>query len=153
MVFYDELLLRCISTPTLSFYSGGYPHTRIEKTRMILEYDAAKKYLNVCQYSRNCGKCGKCMAAMLTLDFLGRLQDFARLFAGTDSYKGKRWRFLAWILDEKESNLIARELYDYMKSHDLKFPPKSVIFHRLLFLRLWRARYLARWVPKKNPGI
>jgi hypothetical protein len=66
------------STGHLSFLRDGSGINRIEKTRFIARFPLALENLRVCWESKagdNCGRCGKCLRTMATLEAIGKLQD------------------------------------------------------------------------------
>lgn len=87
---YDILTLNIASIPYLRFISSGGNLSRIQKTKRIAEYPPAYKYLNVCVNSvENDSKCFKCVRTMLTLDALGKLDKFNKVF-DTEYYEKHR---------------------------------------------------------------
>ncbi len=72
---YEGVLLPMLSTETTSFYSSNQEMSRIEKVRLISDFEQSYEWLLVCWLHKpNCGKCGKCIRTMLELDF-GSCQD------------------------------------------------------------------------------
>lgn len=102
--FYELLSLDCFSTRSLKIYSEGGAQTRLEKTADIVDYDIARKYLHVCtRKSTNCGICPKCRRTMLTLDALGKLDDFAHVF-DVAYYRAHRREYLLWLYEMHRQN-------------------------------------------------
>lgn len=132
---YDILILQCLSTYTMYFYSGGMPYNRLEKTRLLIDNGVAQKYLNVCEKSKNCGKCSKCRRTMTALDLLERLKDFYNVFDNISEFETKRWRAYCWVLDNKKHDEFACQIYDYMVLNNVSLPIKSKMYHFLLPLR------------------
>lgn len=78
---YDLLLLSAASIGNLHYHSTGAEVTRFEKTRFLVDYEPAQKYLNVCVQSlENCCTCGKCLRTIFSLDALGALEKFSAVF-------------------------------------------------------------------------
>ena len=67
------------STETLRFVHDGGHLTRVEKTAMIAQNQAAMRHLRVCyknvQGAYNCGECEKCVRTMIGLSLAGRLRE------------------------------------------------------------------------------
>ena len=118
---YELLSLDCFSTKSLKIYSEGGAKTRLEKTKTIVDYPLAKKYLNVCltQFT-NCGKCAKCRRTLLALDALDQLDKFHSIF-DIDYYKSNRYEYYCWLYKENiHGNEMIREIYDLL-SPKVKF--------------------------------
>ncbi|MDR2087405.1 MAG: hypothetical protein LBP72_09565 [Dysgonamonadaceae bacterium] len=99
--YYDLLSLDCFSTRSLRIYSEGGAKSRFEKTKMIITYPPARKYLNVCcAEGENCGKCEKCMRTLLTLDALNALDNFAKVF-DIAYYRTHRNDYYTWLCVRK----------------------------------------------------
>ena len=73
------MLLQCLSTESLQFILSDYA-TRIEKTKVIADDPIANKFLDVCFCFNNCGKCSKCRRTLVTLDILGKVDNFKESF-------------------------------------------------------------------------
>lgn len=96
---YDSISLQCFSACGTKFILDGGALTRFEKTRDIVDFDLAQRYLNVCveDNGRNCGHCEKCRRTLLCLDALGALDKFRKVF-DLDAYRRDRWKYLGWAL-------------------------------------------------------
>ncbi len=91
---FDLLSFFCCSIGGIKFYSVGGDKTRVEKTRSLLNFEPAQKYLNVCVNKiENDGECFKCIRTQLTLDALGGLDKFERVF-DVLLYKQNRFFYL-----------------------------------------------------------
>lgn len=66
------------STEDLSLVHDGCEATRADKTSRIARIQSALSHLRVCQNNRggvmNCGRCGKCLRAMIALQLAGALE-------------------------------------------------------------------------------
>lgn len=113
---YELLSLGCFSTRGLKIYSEGGAYTRLEKTAHIAGFDYARRYLHVCtRKSTNCGKCPKCMRTLLTLDALGRLDDFREVF-DVDYYRAHRKDYLLWLYKmHKKKDVMNEPTYRLLK--------------------------------------
>ncbi|MDR0984789.1 MAG: hypothetical protein LBL93_07325 [Ruminococcus sp.] len=81
----DPLLVKILSTAGngggISLYTDGYVADRFKKTKALLDFEPAKKFLSVCFSSaKNCGVCVKCRRTLLQLDMLGELDSFKDVF-------------------------------------------------------------------------
>jgi glutaredoxin len=79
--YYEPLLLECFSTENTQLHSSLSTLYRYERTKIVSEFPASKKYLNVClREVANCGHCHKCIRTMFQLDLLGALDGFKQVF-------------------------------------------------------------------------
>ena len=102
---YDLLLMFCASVGEMKLYSTGSDKSRIEKTCALLDYEPAQKYLNVCVNEvKNDGICFKCIRTIMTIDALGGIDKFSKVF-NVDAYKQNRFFYLKRLfLDAKFRN-------------------------------------------------
>lgn len=81
---FESVLLPLLSTETVRIIPDGQQYTRAEKTARIVEYDLARKSLNVCVSSdvgvSNCSCCLKCLRTLYTLENIGKLENFSSMF-------------------------------------------------------------------------
>lgn len=99
---YDLLALDVFSSRSLKIYSEGGAKTRFEKTKLLVDFVPAQKYLHVCTSDRgpNCNVCGKCRRTLVTLDALGALDKFRAVF-DVDYYKSHRRSYLRWLAAQR----------------------------------------------------
>ena len=82
----EDELLPLLSTESLAMRATGSDLTRIEKMLLVTAHPVAERWLDVCQKPRhagrstNCGRCLKCMRALLFLEISGRLDRFGEVF-------------------------------------------------------------------------
>lgn len=85
----DPILLPLLSTEQLEFSSGGAGLSRFDKTALVCRNALSYDCLDVCVAPEdervsldrpNCSRCWKCNRTMLTLDLLGALENYARVF-------------------------------------------------------------------------
>lgn len=111
---YELLSLPCFSTNNLRIYSEGATRTRIEKTKEIADNPIVQKYLHVCcTNGNNCNWCLKCKRTILTLDALGKLDDFKNVF-NIEYYKKNKLEYLKWLYREHISD---GKMYDPIYEH------------------------------------
>lgn len=112
---YEALLCQCLSTESLSFILSDYA-TRAEKTIAIADDKLVQKYLDVCFCFNSCGKCSKCIRTLVTLDIIGKVDQFREIF-DVDDFKKHKVEAYYKILktkdgDAKEDNAVfAKDLY------------------------------------------
>ena len=113
---YEILMCPFLSTDSVEFILSD-ELTRLKKTAAIADYDISKKYLDVCFNFNNCGKCAKCYRTLITLELLGKLDDYSDCF-DIEEYKNNRKEAYYWLLrtadkDSKVDNAVfANELLE-----------------------------------------
>ena len=104
--FSDPAAVHLLSTETLRSISTGCQYTRVEKTAKVSDWTIAQRYLNVCTNAeasgQNCSTCEKCCRTLLTLELLGGLERFGKVF-NISSYRSVRSAaFLSKCLDSQD---------------------------------------------------
>jgi len=105
----EPILLQLARTPNMDMISSGAATLRLHKVFSIQAMDVAKRYLDVCVDHAhtgpkiNCSKCWKCCRTLLTLEGLGKLEDFEAVF-DLDTYRAERPRLLALAKTSKRPN-------------------------------------------------
>ena len=141
---YEALLCDCLSTESLSFILSDYA-TRAEKTITIANDKLAQKYLDVCFCFNSCGKCSKCIRTLVTLDIIGKVDQFENVF-DVDYFKKHKEEAYFEILktkdgDEKEDNAVfAKDLFKRAKGKGL-IPQDSVHMYEQYLKKQKIARY------------
>ena len=148
---YELLSLDCFSTQSLKIFSEGGAKTRFDKTKTVVTYPPAKKYLNVCIYApKNCGKCVKCVQTLASLDALNQLDEFRAVF-DVDYYKSHRWQYYCRLYGESIRS-------DTFSTKDVcrVLSPRMNLFHRLggLFVFVkWFTIDIVEWCSSKVPSL
>ena len=88
--FCDPILLPLLSTESLELILDGCQYSRVDKFLRIINYEPVSRYLNVCVSMdgtyENCSICSKCCRTLMTIGFLGKHEQFRRVF-DIDKYK------------------------------------------------------------------
>lgn len=144
MAYYDILLLSMLSTESTTFYSAISQLTRVERTELITNYKPSYEFLNVCVSPKesgegyNCSTCFKCLRTQLTLDVLGKLNLYEKVF-DVNKYYQKKDKYIAQVLANKSENIYFRDIYTEMKRREFKISIKSrVFFMYYLLIRVFR---------------
>lgn len=114
---YDLLILQMASINCMKFYSTGGNQIRFEKTRFISRYPLAEKYLNVCVNTpKNDGTCFKCVRTLLTLDALGVIDNYDKVF-DIEQYHRNRKNYIMNMYVEAvfKGNSFYQEILPYYK--------------------------------------
>jgi hypothetical protein len=143
--YYDLLNSKVISSNSLEFHISGLFEDRIEKTKMIANNKITYDHLNVClitpdnkdlKDNKNCSKCIKCARTMVSLDILGHLDQYQKVF-DLSIYKKNRNKYLAELLYKKfrSRDVLAKEIFKEAKERNYTIP---VIVYYYSFLRVFQ---------------
>lgn len=127
MAYYETLLLSMLSTESTTFYSAVSQYTRSERTDLITNYGPSYEYLNVCVSPQNsidgsnCSVCSKCMRTQLTLDVLGKLDYYDKVF-DLEKYCQRKVKYIGQILAFRSQNLYFEDIYKLMLKKITKYP-------------------------------
>ena len=112
-------LQRIYPPQQLKIYSQTYP----------------QEYLDVCFRFNNCGECAKCYRTLVTLDVLGKVDGFRKIF-DVDKFLEKRDFAYAWLLKAKDGDkmddnaVFATEIYNYALDHGFKIPDRAYLIYK-----------------------
>lgn len=125
---FDPILLPLLSTESLELIPEGTHYTRIEKLLRIINYEPVRRYLNVCVHDheshKNCSVCTKCCRTLMTLNSIGKLNDFVHLF-DVDKYKTKAERqFVIQQILLAPKDPFARGNVELAKENGIKLPSR-----------------------------
>lgn len=101
--YYEVLILQALSTETVEFYSGCCEMTRTEKTKLVYDNHEVFDYIYPCLSGKlgiNCGRCEKCIRALLTFDGYKLLDKIESRF-NTKYYKKRRSFLISVMLMER----------------------------------------------------
>ena len=120
--------LKNISTQSLTFHSGCNTFTRVEKTKLIMQYPDFRKYLFVCTSGRfvseNCSECEKCIRTMLALESIGMADKIGERF-DEKIYQKNRIRYISFALRKRNKNIFYKEIIDSFKQNNIKIPLRA----------------------------
>lgn len=141
---YESLLCTCFSTESTQFILSDYA-SRLEKTMTLADDKIAQSYLDVCFRFNNCCECAKCYRTLLTLDAIGKVDKFSKVF---DVMKFKRGRegAYAWLLRMKDGDnmddnaVFAKDIYEYIMSQHIPIPKRSYKLYRR-----WKFKQTLLW--------
>lgn len=133
--YYDLLSAKAISTNSLEFHISGLTENRMEKTTIISKNEITYENLNVClvtsDYSeaslnttfKNCSKCFKCIRTMISLDIIGKLREYHKVF-DLNIYKKNKNKYLAELLYKKyrAKDVYSIEIFSEAKIRDYHIP-------------------------------
>lgn len=108
LAFTDPLSVHLLSTETLECISSGGQYSRVEKLSRLVEVEPSHRYLDVCVGTKNAGNCSlcwKCARTLLTLELLGLVQPYSRVFH-RERYRAIRDRFIVNMLSNNKDPLL-----------------------------------------------
>lgn len=154
---YEKYLIPHIRTSLFKVYSSNGNLSRLEKTKYISQYVSSYDYLNVCfMDGKNCGKCLKCIRTMLTLDIIGRLEQYRKSF-DVDHYRRNQNWYYTNLFYRKNNDAFTKEVYEYAIAHGKKFPLSCRVrgfvmyLFRTLFLKCRRIKLISKIAYKYKP--
>ena len=129
-----------LSTESLDLVDDGNLYDRSQKTVLVANYPPAAKYLNVCYghdtLDTNCSVCSKCARTLLTLDILGKLDEFAGVFDIPRYRREVRRRLIAETIVQEKKNLFSKHQMDLARERGVN------LRREVNALDLFRARLL-----------
>ncbi len=102
----EPILLPMLSTERLTFFSTGSSLRRLDKAFLVSDFPASYRELDICvgdpiiratRAKPNCGLCWKCMRHLLTLDLIGKLDEYAEVF-DISTYRRMRPKVIGRVL-------------------------------------------------------
>lgn len=132
---YDIFNMSMLTTENLSFFSTNPYETRVDKTRIVSQFELAEKYLNVCIVDGgNCGGCEKCVRTLFTLEVMGKFDEFSSIF-NLDNYYKRRQKYIAKVLALRNTDNYMQEIYDEIVKLNFKIPFYSRLAANYLRIR------------------
>lgn len=157
---YESLLCASFSTENTQFILSDYA-SRLEKTIALADDKITQDYLDVCFRFNSCGECSKCYRTLITLDLLGKVDGYHKVF-DVNKFKRERNKAYAWLLqtkngDMKDDNVVfAVDIYDYAKKHCISIPKVAYVYKNWLVIMSFfkrTASYMKRVVKRILLGV
>lgn len=125
--FCESYLVPLIQTERTELIIDGCQYRRVDKLKNIVDWDIAKKYLNVCwRYTpdgSNCGMCGKCLRTLLPLEIMGKLDDYAQVF-DVAKYREISFNYKVRCLKNYGEDPFETENVDFAQENNFPMPTK-----------------------------
>lgn len=135
--YYDLINVKALAANSLELHISGLTENRIEKTRAISDNEVTFRNLNVClitpdnknlnseNKSPNCSKCFKCARTMVTLDILGKLDNFSNVF-DLKVFNKNKFKYLAELKYKqyRSNDVLAKEIFNEAKTKGYNIPIK-----------------------------
>lgn len=116
--FCESYLVPLIGNERTELILDGGQYRRVDKLKKIVDWDIAKKYLNVCnRYTAdgsNCGACDKCLMTLLPLEIMGKLDDYAGVF-DVEEYRTKAKDYKRQCVEKYGKAPFSTENIDFAK--------------------------------------
>jgi hypothetical protein len=144
----DPMAVHLLSTETTECISSGCQYSRVEKTMRVAEIPLSNKYLDVCVDTRggkNCSACFKCARTLVTLDVIGKSDEFKEVF-DLKKYAIGRNRHIGKILSRKLP--LSREIVQKAKELKYEFPLLSKCYALLYAPSMfWESKKIKGTIP------
>jgi hypothetical protein len=139
---WDILILDLLETETIDFYSSASQYTRFERTEVVSNYKPSFKYLDVCLDPMNailinCSKCEKCVRTLISLEMIGKIDEYKNVF-DLQTYYSKKDQFIGALLISKNLNQTNQEIYLKLKKNSLIRSKHYFIATFTLFSNKWK---------------
>ena len=130
IAYTDPATVHLLSTESLEFISVGSQYSRVEKAMKVSELESSYRWLNVCWFpdtrGTNCSICSKCCRTLLSLEILGKLENYRNVF-DLDKYRKVRNGYVRHVLRNR-NNPLNREMLEYAKKVGFRFRIVHVFF-------------------------
>lgn len=140
MAEYDLLTLQMLSTESVQFFSSATQFNRTEKIEIIANQPDTYFYLDVCVNPEladdkiNCSECHKCIRTILTLEALGYLENYSKVF-DIVKFKAAKNKHLGRLLFKRNKETLDQELIKLLSKGKF-FPIISYYYGVQYFLRI-----------------
>lgn len=128
----DEFIYSMLSPDGIDIILDGNQYFRSQKVEKLVNYEYAKKHLNVCvngninvQVDKNCSICHKCLRTLIILESLGKLNDFSHVFH-LDKYSSVSYINKCWISLQDGKGAYATENAAFARKHGIRLPSKVI---------------------------
>ncbi|MGI5923173.1 MAG: hypothetical protein GX945_08000 [Lentisphaerae bacterium] len=105
----DPLTVPYMSTENMRFEPTETHLSRIQKTMLVADFEVARRHLNVCSnydaMEYNCSCCEKCLRTLTTLEIIGKIDSFAKVFDLDVYRKQARKHYFAKVIARQNKEL------------------------------------------------
>lgn len=123
--FFEAYLVPLIRTEQTELILDGCQYRRVEKLKRIVDWDIARKFLNVCWFNppdgSNCGECLKCLRTLLALEIMGKLDDYSDVF-DIEKYKSSSLKYKRLCLRKYNKAPFETENVDFARENNYPMP-------------------------------
>lgn len=145
MHYQSPFLLPALSTETTELINGDPCLNRSDKTIKIANFNDTYQYLYVCWKELivnndlnadiakvkdkflNCTRCDKCMRTVLTLDIIGKIDFYDKIF-DLDHYRKEKDFYIGKVIANIKQDAFYNDIYTLMKRYKYKISYKSWLY-------------------------
>jgi hypothetical protein len=145
----DPLTLHLLSTETTECISTGCQYSRTKKTEKVAVLPSSYEYLNVCMRNSgvgNCSTCYKCLRTLVTLEVLGKLNLYERVFS-LQQYREVRHEYISKLL--RDRGTFEQDIVHFAQQHNYSFPLWCRILPPWFFSATCAVKQQARRIANK----
>lgn len=157
--YYSDALVQLLSTHNTQIFMGETNMTRVDKTICIADNPLVQKYLYVCaadifnekfgkDYKKdtasNCSQCMKCTRTLITLELLGKLEQFRGRF-DIEKYMKSKNAVIQDVMNKRSYDHFAKDIYELMSEKGWRIPLWRRVYGDFWgFWRRMRYKYYAK---------
>jgi len=146
---YDVYALDMLSTYDTKFHSSGEPYSRVEKTNVVSTHPLSYKYLNVCVAAEtNCSRCHKCQRTLVTLDVLGKLDLYDKVF-DLNNYRMHRSNYFGRIMGGRKNDPWKKDIYEVIKKDNFRVPLGAYVYSCPLAILQFGIRHCPEFIKRQ----
>ncbi len=138
MAYTDPIMAPLLSSEITECIPTGAQYSRAEKTERVAVIALSHEYLNVCTSTSpggNCSACYKCLRTQLTLEVLGKLHLYSKVF-DLSRYHEVRSSYIDQVLSS--TNHFDREIANLARKRGHRFPLAPRVVSWLRLKPIWR---------------
>ena len=135
----DMLLIPNLSTESTSIFVSSLKYSRIQRTELISNFSETYDFLDVCTQPGNnhggrinCSKCYKCTRTMLTLDLLGKLDNYSNVF-DIGYFRNNKHKYVGKLISKRKELTLDRELINFIEKKGVPAKAYFYAFQNFLF--------------------
>lgn len=147
--FCEGLIVPLVQTESFELVLDGAQYRRSQKVENIVDWEIARRYLNVCVNSNregeNCSVCPKCKRTLLALEALGRLEAYSGLF-DIEKYRKIAPRYKLEIVADYGREGFTTDGVDFAHHCGLPMPSRPIAAVSMIPMKISRRlrRFLKR---------
>lgn len=132
----DPCTVHLLSTELTECIASGSQHSRVEKTKRVAKVPSSRSWLNVCVHpidgGKNCSSCWKCNRTLMTLEIIGELENYNRVFDLKRWKWSRKWYIPEVILNRNNIDPLTKEIRRLVHAENYTFQIKQKLFGTLV---------------------
>ena len=160
--YYESLFIQRLCTANTNIMISEVHYNRVEKTKKLLQNSLTERHLYVCNADLmnekwgesnekegylNCSECFKCVRTLLTIDLLGKLSQFGRLF-NLEKYRKQKDALILQMYQKKNHDHFQQEIFNLFLETKVEFTP-----NQLRLIKKWERQQLPKRLYHKLRSI